>query len=153
MVYIACNTCNKIIVYVKKKTMHAKIPQSVLWPVIWHLNYHHQDYRDSRLMNQLVVLCWLYTFRGTDCFHYCDVIMGAMASETTSLTIVYSTVFSGTDQRKHQSSASLAFLRGIHRWLVNSPHKWPVTRKMVPFDDVIMLMIHAYLYQIHIIHF
>ena len=39
---------------------------------------------------------------------------------------------------KHQRSASLAFVRGIHRWPVNSPHKWPVTRKMFPFDDVIM---------------
>ena len=47
--------------------------------------------------------------------------------------------FSGADQRKHQSSASLAFVRGIHRWPVNSPHKGPVTRKMFPFDDVIML--------------
>ena len=71
--------------------------------------------------------------------HYCGVIMGAMASQITSLTIVYSTVYSGADQRKHQSSASLAFVRGIHRWLVNSPHKWPVTRKMFPFDNVIMI--------------
>ena len=70
--------------------------------------------------------------------HYCDVIMGAMASQITSLTIVYSTVHSGADQRKRQSSASLAIVRGIHRWPVNSPHKWPVTRKMFPFDDVIM---------------
>ena len=56
----------------------------------------------------------------------------------TNLTIVYSTVYSGTDQRKHQSSATLAFVRGIHRWPVNSPHKWPVTWKMFPFDDVVM---------------
>ena len=61
--------------------------------------------------------------------HYCDVIMDAMASQITSLTIVYSIVHSGADQRKHQSSASLAFVRGLHRWPVNSPHKWPVTRK------------------------
>ena len=67
--------------------------------------------------------------------------MGAMASQITSLTIVYSTVDSGTDQRKHQSSVSLAFVRGIHRWPVNSPHKWPVTRKIFPFDDVIMNII------------
>ena len=40
--------------------------------------------------------------------------------------------------KNHQSSASLAFARGIHRSPVNSPHKWPVTRKMFPFDDVIM---------------
>ena len=70
--------------------------------------------------------------------HYSDVIMSAMASQFTSLTIVYSTVYSGANQRKHQTSASLAFVRGIHRGPVNSPHKWPVTRKMFPFDDVIM---------------
>ena len=62
------------------------------------------------------------------------------ASQITSLTIVYSSVYSGTDQRKCQSSASLAFVWGIHRWPVNSPHKWPITRKMFPFGDVIMGM-------------
>ena len=70
--------------------------------------------------------------------HYGDAIMDAIASHITSLTIVYSAVYSGADQIKHQSSASLAFVRGIHRGPVNSPHKWPVTRKMFPFDDVIM---------------
>ena len=70
--------------------------------------------------------------------HYYDVRMGTTASQITSLTIVYSTVYSDANQRKHQSSASLAFVRGIHRGPVNSPHKWPVTRKMFPFDDVIM---------------
>ena len=64
--------------------------------------------------------------------------MSTIASQITSLTIVYSTVYSGADQSKHQSSASLAFVWGIHRGPVNSPHKWPVTRKMFPFDDVIM---------------
>ena len=75
--------------------------------------------------------------------HYDDVIMGAIASLITSLTIVYSTVYSDADQRKHQSSASLAFVWGIHRGPVNSPHKWPVTRKMFPFDDVIMIPIRC----------
>ena len=70
--------------------------------------------------------------------HYIDVIMDSIASQITSLTIVYSAVYSGADQRKHQSSVSLAFVRGIHRGPVNSPHKWPVTRNMFPFDDVIM---------------
>ena len=70
--------------------------------------------------------------------HHIDVIMSAMASQITSFTIVYTNVYSGADQRKHQSSASLAFVRGINRWPVNSPHKWPVTRKMFPFNDVIM---------------
>ena len=72
------------------------------------------------------------------CGHYSDVTISAMAPQVTSLTIVYSTVYSGTDKRKHQSSASLAFVGGIHRWPVNSLHKRPVTRKMFPFDDVIM---------------
>ena len=71
-------------------------------------------------------------------WHYIDVIMGTMASQIISLAIVYSIVYSGADQRKHQSSASLAFVRGIHRWPVNLPHKEPVTRKMFPFDDIIM---------------
>ena len=71
--------------------------------------------------------------------HNDDVIMSLIASQITSLTIVYSTVYLDADQRKHQSSASLAFVRGIHRGPVNSPHKGPVTRKMFPFDDVIMV--------------
>ena len=71
-------------------------------------------------------------------FHYCGVVMGVMASQITSLTYAYSAVYSGADQRKHQSSASLACVRGIHRWPVNTPHKEPVTRKMFPFDDVII---------------
>ena len=70
--------------------------------------------------------------------HYSDVIMGSIASQITSLASVYSTVYSGVDQRKHKSVASLAFVWGIHRGPVNSPHKGPVTRKMFPFDDVIM---------------
>ena len=65
---------------------------------------------------------------------YCEVIMGAISSQITSLTIVYSTVYSGVDQRKHQNSASRAFVRGTHRWPVNSTHKGSVTRKMFPFD-------------------
>ena len=64
--------------------------------------------------------------------------MGAMASQISSLTIVYSTIYLGADERKHQSSTSLAYMKGIHRWPVNSPHKGPVTRKMFPLDDVIM---------------
>ena len=65
------------------------------------------------------------------CQHYSDVILAAMASQITSFTIVYSTVYS-------ESSASLVFVRGIHRSPMNSPHKWPVTRNMLPFDHVIM---------------
>ena len=66
--------------------------------------------------------------------------MGVIASQITSLTIVYSTIYSDAGQRKLQSYASLAFVRGIHRGQVNSPHKWPVAGKMFPFDYVIMLI-------------
>ena len=71
-------------------------------------------------------------------FHYGGVIMGTMVSQITSPTIVYSKVHSGADQRKHQSSASLAFARRIHRWAVTSPHQGPVKRKMFPLDDIII---------------
>ena len=82
-------------------------------------------------------ICGIASHLDTD-HHYCDVIMWTMASQITSLTILYSTIHSGADQRKHQSSASPAFVRGIHRWPVNSPHKGSVTRKMFPFDDIIV---------------
>ena len=70
--------------------------------------------------------------------HYNDVVMSELTSQITSVSIVCSTIHSATDQRKHQSSSSLAFVQGIHRWPVNSPHKRPVTRKMFPFDYVTM---------------
>ena len=92
--------------------------------------------------NWLWVMSFNYALNSTGLAkskHYDDVIMGAVALQITSLTIVYSTVLSDTDQRKHQSSASLAFVRGIHQGPVNSPHKWPVSRKMFPFHDVIMI--------------
>ena len=73
--------------------------------------------------------------------HYSDVIMSAMASQITFVSIVYSAVSSGADQRKHQSSASLAFVREIHRSPVNSPNKGPVIREMFPFDDGIMVVV------------
>ena len=80
-------------------------------------------------------------------YHYCDVTMGAMASQITSLTVVYSTVYLDADQIKHQSSALLAFVQGTHRSPVNSPQKWPVTRKMFPFDDVIVCIVCSRLAQ------
>ena len=58
----------------------------------------------------------------------------------TSSMIVCANVYSGADHRKHQSSSSMAFVREFHRWPVKSPHKGPVTRKMFPFDDVIMMV-------------
>ena len=102
------------------KTKRFHVMTSSWWPV------YLMSYFGSSLLNS----CWSY--------HYCHVIVGAVASQITSLTIVYSTAYSDADQRKHQSSASLAFVRGIYRGPVNSPYKWLVTRKMFPFDDVIM---------------
>ena len=75
---------------------------------------------------QGVILTWRWRYNGHD---------GISKHQPH---IIYSTVYSGADQSKHQSSTSLAFVWGIHRGPVNSPHKWPVTRKMFPFDDVIM---------------
>ena len=71
-------------------------------------------------------------------FHYSDVILSMMASQITGVSIACSTGCSGADQRKHQSSVSLAFVRRIHRWPVDSPHKGPITRKMLPFDYIIV---------------
>ena len=72
--------------------------------------------------------------------HYNGAIVAAMASQNqiTDVLVVCSNVCSSTDQRKHRSSASRAFMKGIHRWPVDSPHKGPVTRKMFPFDDAIL---------------
>ena len=72
------------------------------------------------------------------CEHCSDVIMSAMASQISGVSIVCSVVCSGADQRKHQRSASLTFVVGIHRWPVDSPHKGPVTRKMFKFDNGII---------------
>ena len=76
--------------------------------------------------------------RPASCRHYNDVIMSSVASQITDVSIVCSTIGSGVDHRKHQSSTSLAFVRWIHRWPVNSPYKRPVTRKMFPFDAVVI---------------
>ena len=64
--------------------------------------------------------------------------MSTMASQITSLTIVYSTVHSGADQRKHRSAALMAFVRGIHRWPVHFPHKRASDAENVSIDDVII---------------
>ena len=92
---------------------------------------HNVEFISSNLMS-------IYSQYITNDIHYSDVTTGAMASRITSFTIVYKTDYSSADQIKHQSSASLAFVRGIHRWPVYSPHQWPVTQKMFSFGDIIM---------------
>ena len=104
-----------------------------------HAGYHRNKCKISRGHTK-ELLSYKYISYASSKTHwlYGDVIMDAIASQITSLVIVYSAFYSGADQRKHQTSASLAFVRGIRRGLVNSRHKWPITRKMFPFDDVIM---------------
>ena len=63
--------------------------------------------------------------------------MSAMASNHRRLDCLLNSLFMRRS-KKHQNSATLAFVQGIHRWMVNSPHTEPVTRKMFPFDDVVM---------------
>ena len=74
--------------------------------------------------------------------HYSHLIMSALAFQIMGELFVYPTVCIGAEQRKHESSASLAIVRVIHRSPVNSPHKRPVRRKIIPLDDVIMRKQH-----------
>ena len=120
--------------------MYAVWNNSSIWNsrAYFSMKMPYYQCRNSRYKDETVVrLSYLYNWNPFT-WHYSDVIMGTIESQITSLTIVYSIVYSDADQRKHQSSASLAFVRGIHWGPVNSPHKRPVMRKMFPFDDVIM---------------
>ena len=106
--------------------------------IIMRLKPNHND---TNQLNITTILAMYYLQKHWIILcHYNDVVMSVMVSQITGVSIVYSVVVSGADQRKHQSSASLAFVRAIHRWPVNSPHKRPVTRKMCPLDDVIMVL-------------
>ena len=115
----------------------------MLWFIAPHYNsillYHYIVYRSIKIMVLQLHLQHITSLPAHESWgHYNDIIMSVMASQITGISIVYSAVCSGIDQRKLQSSASLAFVRGIHWWPVNSPHKVPVMREMIPFDDVIM---------------
>ena len=116
-------------------SMHSPVKNLVIF--LWCKLLDHYDFKyiftDQTVLFQFIPP---WTNNGK---HYNDVIMSVMASQITSLMIVYSSVSSGANQRKHQSLASLAFVREIHRGPVISPHKGPVTRKMFSFDDVIMI--------------
>ena len=85
----------------------------------------HDAYAISQAHMGILILTFIHKFLifqvlHINVIHYNNVIMSAMASQITSLTIVYSTVYSGEDQRKYQSSASLVYVWGIHRWPMNS---------------------------------
>ena len=91
-----------------------------------------------KLRKEISIMKALLDRTNYDLEHYSDVIMSTIASQITGVSIIYPTVCSGADEGKQQSSASLTFVRGIHRWPANSRHKRSITRKMFPFDDVIM---------------
>ena len=112
---------------------------------IYTLSYYHHQIGSMNYYPMFEVRSWNNGMRCMSLYiltYYSNVIMNAMVLKIPSLTIVNSTVYSGANQRKHQSSASLAFVRGIHRSPMNSPHKGPVTRKMFLHEDVIMHFRH-----------
>ena len=76
-----------------------------------------------------VICCLLYLRAVMHTWQFSHIIMSAMSSQVTGVSIVYSNVCSGADQRQHSSSASLTFVRVVHRYPVKSPHKRPLTRK------------------------
>ena len=120
---LLCQLCTFI-----TNVIHVSTPLPTYWSTFYQ-HFHLVFIVDINVKSKVSLISVL---------HYGDVIMGAIASQITCVTTVYPTVYSSAGQRKHQSSASLALVRGIHRWPVNSPHKGPVTRKIFPFDDVIM---------------
>ena len=104
--------CDKVTLITMSKPTHNKsyiyaTRTAFLLYCIWHLMAYLQGHIDCR---------------------YSNVIMSEIVSQISGVSIVYSIICSGADQRKHQSSASLAFVKGIHRSTVDSSHKGPVTR-------------------------
>ena len=114
------------------------------------------------------MVCWISRVRQnqipqcSDIYthHFSAVIMRAMTSQVIGASIVYSDFCPGAYQRKLQSFTSLDFVTGIHRWPMNSPRQGPVTRKMFPFDDIIMNSldfcrsnIHIYFIRRHCFYF
>ena len=102
------------------------------WVTLWTYNSF------VKLTGPLEACPWkmgFQTLTNLPCIHYSDVIMGTIAYQITILMIVFSTVNSDADQRKHQSSASWPFVRGIHRGPAQVASN---ALKMFPFDDVIM---------------
>ena len=102
------------------------------------------------LYNQFMAdSCTLFTNILHICLHYNGVIMPAIASQITSLTIVYSTVYPRHRSKKISKLRATGLCARNHWWPVNSPHKGPVTRKMFPFDDVIMMTLVPTLNHVH----
>ena len=134
--------------------MYHQISSAILNDVIWMLlkmmdtRLRFEETMYKQLSCHHCVCWWLSLGHLQPRWHHCDVITSAMASQITGISIVCLTVCSGADQRKHQSSASLAFVRGIHMWPI-SIINGPVTRKMFPFDDVIIMATFGLLCMAH----
>ena len=128
--------------YIWKYRLQNKSCCAGLTAGLYHQQYHFDQNSDISMSSYFTGFSKSHLWRHCNelfkNLHCNNVIVGAIASQITSLTIVYSIVYSDADQRKHQSCTSLAFVRGFHRGPVKSPHKWPVTWKMFPFDDVII---------------
>ena len=110
------------------------------WP---HSGLVWQTVQIAMITRLLARLRFFYSWNQS---HNSDVIMKVMPSQITGVSFVYSTVCSGADQREHQSSASLTFVRGIYQWPADPPHKGPVTREKFPLDYVIMNLVYSTIY-------
>ena len=114
------------------------------------MSWNSVNFGSSNVLVPSDPICYSVVFAiFTHSIHYSYVIMSPMASQITGVSVVCSIFCSGADKKKHQSSASLAFVRGVHRWPMNSPHKLPVTREMFPFDGVVMAEGNAMLLSPH----
>ena len=118
-------------------------------PDSWQIHHEKTDLQlhqvcgndQKGFLNKFLCRVWTITMTlslDNSTWRYNDVIMGAIASQITNLTIVYSIVYSDADQRKHQTSASLAFVRWIHRWIPRTNGQ--LRGICFPFDDVIMII-------------
>ena len=111
-------------------------PSIITYRVLWHTWFCSTE-RNGYTTILLLWWRWMASHRGNDLItgifcnhHYNDVIMGAMASQITSLTQIKENI---------KAPSHWPLCLGIHRGPVNSPHKWPVMLKMFPFGDVIMM--------------
>ena len=120
--------------YLQWQHVHLSIFPAILYSELWSL------VNVSTMMHE-IAWCWI---SDSPMHHYSDVIMVRDNISNHQPRDCFLNRLFRRRSKKHQSSASLAFVRGIHRWPVNSPHKWPVTRKMFPFDDVIMMTQFTY---------
>ena len=108
-------------------------------------------YRIPDCLNQNFFKHWnIPRFCSENRAHYNGVIMSMMASQITSLTVVYLTVYTSADQRKHQSSASLAFVWGIHgdRWIPRTKGQLRGKCFHLMTSSWIIIMVHSLQYKV-----